>query len=60
MRLYHLGFQSSVVGDMTAFPVRGNDLLVLSAGAGYFSTVDALRRVAQEAGANVFCFTAQA
>jgi 6-phospho-3-hexuloisomerase len=59
MRLYHLGFQSSVVGDMTAFPVGPEDLLVVSAGPGYFATVDALRRVAQEAGAKVFSFTAQ-
>jgi 6-phospho-3-hexuloisomerase len=59
MRLYHLGFRSSVVGDMTAFPVGQNDLLVVSAGPGHFSTVDALRKTAQKAGAKVFCFTAQ-
>jgi 6-phospho-3-hexuloisomerase len=59
MRLYHLGFQSGVVGDMTIFPLAQEDLLIISAGPGYFSTVDALRRVAQEAGAKVFTFTAQ-
>jgi len=59
MRLYHLGFRSSVVGDMTAFPVGQNDLLVISAGPGHFSTIDALRKTAQKAGAKVFCFTAQ-
>jgi 6-phospho-3-hexuloisomerase len=59
MRLYHLGFKSGVVGDMTAFPVGSGDLLVVSAGPGHFSTVDALRQVAQKAGAKVFCFTAQ-
>jgi 6-phospho-3-hexuloisomerase len=59
MRLYHLGFAVSVVGDMTAFPVGQGDLLVVSAGPGHFSTVNALRKVAQKAGAKVFCFTAQ-
>jgi 6-phospho-3-hexuloisomerase len=59
MRLYHLGFKSGVVGDMTSFPVGEGDLLVVSAGPGHFSTVDALRQVAQKSGAKVFCFTAQ-
>jgi 6-phospho-3-hexuloisomerase len=54
MRLFHLGYNVSVAGDMGA-----GDLLILSAGPGYFSTVDGLRAVAQRDGAKVFCLTAQ-
>ncbi len=60
MRLYHLGYAVSVVGDMTAPHLGPGDLLILSAGPGYFATVDALRTVAQRDGATVFCLTAQA
>jgi 6-phospho-3-hexuloisomerase len=59
MRLFHLGYEVSVVGDMTApFLTRG-DLLILSVGPGYVSTIDALRTVAQRDGATVICLTAQ-
>jgi 6-phospho-3-hexuloisomerase len=51
MRLFHLGYNVSVVGDMTA-PHLG-------AGPGYFSTVDGLRVVAQREDAKVLCLTAQ-
>src|SRR5271166_4723392 len=47
MRLFHLGFEVSVVGDMTAPFLTNGDLLILSVGPGYVSTVDALRSVAQ-------------
>lgn len=59
MRLFHLGYNVSVVGDMTAPHLGAGDLLILSAGPGYFSTVDGLRAVAQRDGAKVFCLTAQ-
>lgn len=59
MRLYHLGLDAHVVGDMTAPPVGPGDLLVVSAGPGEFSTVLALLRVAREAGATTLCVTAQ-
>jgi 6-phospho-3-hexuloisomerase len=59
MRLFHLGYEVSVAGDMTApFLTRG-DLLILSVGPGYVSTIDALRSVAQRDGATVICLTAQ-
>jgi len=59
MRLYHLGLDAHVVGDMAAPPVGAGDLLVASAGPGGFSTVDALLRVARHAGARTLLFTAQ-
>ena len=59
MRLYHLGLDAHVVGDMTTPPVGAGDVLFVSAGPGTFSTIDALRRVAQAAGAKVLCITAE-
>jgi len=59
MRLFHLGYEVSVVGDMTAPFLTNGDLLILSVGPGYVSTVDALRSVAQRDGAMVVCITAQ-
>jgi 6-phospho-3-hexuloisomerase len=59
MRLFHLGYEVSVVGDMTAPYLTHGDLLILSVGPGYVSTVDALRSVAQRDGATVICITAQ-
>jgi 6-phospho-3-hexuloisomerase len=59
MRLHHLGYEVGVVGDMTAPHLRTGDLLILSAGPGFFPTVDALRSVAQRDGAKVICITAQ-
>ena len=38
MRLYHLGLDAHVVGDMTVPHLGEGDLLVVSAGPGYFST----------------------
>lgn len=59
MRLYHMGLDAHVVGDMTTPPVGPGDVLLASAGPGYFSTVDALMGVARNAGAKTACFTAQ-
>ena len=59
MRLYHLGLDAHVVGDMTAPPVGKGDVLVVSAGPGHFSTVAALCGVARGSGAKTVCFTAQ-
>lgn len=58
MRLFHLGCKVSVVGDMTTPPLGQGDLLIVSAGPGYFSTVEALMRTAAEAGARTLCVTA--
>ena len=59
MRLYHLGCDAHVVGDMSAPPVGAGDLLLVSAGPGHFSTVAALIGVARHDGARTACFTAQ-
>ncbi|MCO5734246.1 SIS domain-containing protein [Rhizobium sp. SSA_523] len=59
MRLFHLGLQSAVVGDMTTPPLSAGDLLIVSAGPGDFSTVSALIGVARQAGARVLVVTAQ-
>ena len=59
MRLFHLGLDVSVVGDMTT-PYLGKDgLLFVSAGPGYFSTVTGLMGVAKEAGAKTLLVTAK-
>ncbi len=59
MRLYHLGLDAHVVGDMSTPPLGSGDLLIVSAGPGDFSTVRALLGVAQDAGARTACVTAQ-
>jgi len=59
MRLYHLGFDAHVVGDMTVPHLGTGDLLLVSAGPGHFSTIDGLIETAHRAGAKVVCLTAQ-
>ena len=59
MRLMHSGLHAYFVGDMNVPPVGPGDLLLVSAGPGNFSTVNALIDVAKNAGASVSIFTAQ-
>jgi 6-phospho-3-hexuloisomerase len=59
MRLFHLGRKVSVVGDMTTPHLGAGDLLIVSAGPGHFSTVEALMSVAQRDGARALVVTAQ-
>jgi len=59
MRLFHLGLDVHMVGDMTTPPVGRGDVLLVSAGPGQFSTVEGIVRVAKEAGARTLCITAQ-
>ena len=59
MRLYHMGLSAHVVGDMSCPPVGKGDLLLVSAGPGSLSTVDALIGVARKSGARIACVTAQ-
>ena len=59
MRLMHLGLDAHVVGDMTTPHLGRGDLLVVSAGPGTFSTVNALLGVARDAGARTVVVTAQ-
>ncbi len=59
MRLFHLGRDAHVVGDMTVPPAGPGDVLLVSAGPGHFATVAALADVSREAGATVICVTAE-
>jgi 6-phospho-3-hexuloisomerase len=59
MRLFHLGLRAAVVGDMTTPHLGAGDLLILSAGPGVFSTVEALMSVATKSGARTLVVTAQ-
>ena len=59
MRLFHLGLDAAVVGDMTTPPLGPGDLLVVSAGPGHFATVEALMGVARRDGARTLVVTAQ-
>jgi 6-phospho-3-hexuloisomerase len=59
MRLFHLGLDAHAVGEMSVPHLGQGDLLVVSAGPGYFSTVAGLVGVARSAGARTLCVTAQ-
>lgn len=59
MRLFHLGLDVHMAFDMTTPPVGAGDLLLVSAGPGSLSTVEALLGVARHAGADTACFTAE-
>jgi len=59
MRLFHLGLDAHVVGEMTTPPVGAGDLLVCSAGPGDFATIAALMAIARDAGARTAVVTAQ-
>jgi 6-phospho-3-hexuloisomerase len=59
MRLFHMGRDVSVWGDMTAPPVGPGDLLFVSAGPGYLVTAHVLVDIARKAGAKTAMITAQ-
>jgi 6-phospho-3-hexuloisomerase len=59
MRLFHLGLDAHVVGEMTAPRIGQGDLLICSAGPGDFATIAALMTVAKDAGAKIAIVTAQ-
>jgi 6-phospho-3-hexuloisomerase len=59
MRLFHLGRDAHVVGEMTTPPVGAGDLLIVSAGPGDFATIAALMTIAKDAGAKTAIVTAQ-
>ena len=59
MRLFHLGLDAHVVGEMTTPPVGPGDLLICSAGPGEFASIAALTRIAKDAGAKTAIVTAQ-
>ncbi|MEA2025339.1 MAG: 6-phospho-3-hexuloisomerase [Chloroflexota bacterium] len=59
MRLYHLGLDVCMYGDMEAFPLGPGDLFLCAAGPGEISTASALCGVAKGAGARVLVVTAE-
>jgi len=59
MRLYHMGLDAHVEGDMTTPPVGPGDLFLVACGPGEISTALALIGVAKAAGAGVAVITAQ-
>lgn len=59
MRLHHLGREATMQGAMTAPPLGPGDLFITSAGPGELTTVTALMKVAQTAGASVLFLTGE-
>ncbi len=59
MRLYHMGLDVAVEGDMTTPPVGKCDLFIVTVGPGEISTALALLGVARNAGATILVLTAQ-
>jgi 6-phospho-3-hexuloisomerase len=59
MRLFHMGRNVAVWGDMTAPAVGAGDLLIVSAGPGDLATARALVGIARSAGARTALVTAQ-
>lgn len=59
MRLFHLGLDAHVVGDMTTPALASRDVLFVSAGPGHFATISAMVGIARRASACVICITAE-
>lgn len=59
MRLFHMGMDAHMIGDMTTPHIGEGDLLIVSAGPGNFGTVAALVERAKAAGATTMCITAE-
>ena len=59
MRLYHLGCDVHMQGDMSCPPLGAGDLFLVSSGPGTLSTVAALIGQARKAGARIACITAE-
>jgi 6-phospho-3-hexuloisomerase len=59
MRLYHLGLNVGVAGEMTAPPVGKDDVFLATCGPGELSTVLALMDKANKAGAHCAIITAE-
>ena len=59
MRLFHMGRDVAVWGDMTAPEVTGGDLLIVSAGPGDLPTARTLVDIARKACARTLLVTAQ-
>ena len=59
MRMFHMGLEAAVEGDMTTPAVGPGDVFLITCGPGYISTAQALMGVAKDAGAEVVLITAR-
>jgi len=59
MRLFHMGLDVCVVGDVTAAPVGKGDLLLVCNGTGAGATTIELLKIARQAGAKTLVVTSQ-
>lgn len=59
MRLFHMGRDAHVVGDMTTPPLGPGDLLIVTVGPGKLPSAETFMHVAKEAGAKTAVITAQ-
>ncbi|WP_395543107.1 SIS domain-containing protein [Neotabrizicola sp. sgz301269] len=59
MRLYHLGLDAHVLGEMTCPPVGEGDLFLVACGPGTLASAEALIGVARGVDAGVACITAE-
>lgn len=59
MRLFHLGLDVGVMGEMTFPPVGDGDLFLFSSGPGELASMQALLGEAKKAGAKTFVLTAE-
>ncbi len=57
MRLIHLGFKASIVGEITAPAISGGDLLIVASGSGTTQSVVKAAQKAKSEEAKVVCFT---
>lgn len=59
MRLFHMGRDVHVVGDMTTPPIGAGDLMIVTSGAAALATGDTFFDIASSAGARTAIITAQ-
>lgn len=59
MRLFHLGLDVHVIGDMTVPPLGPDDLLLITSGTGHLPSGESFIRVAKASGAKIHVITAQ-
>ncbi|ADY52714.1 6-phospho 3-hexuloisomerase [Pseudopedobacter saltans DSM 12145] len=57
MRLIHLGFHASIVGEISAPAISEGDLLLVASGSGTTHSVIKAAQKAKAEGANVVCYT---
>ena len=59
MRLFHMGLEVAMVGDVTTPAIGAGDLFIDCAGPGFVSTSEPLMNIARNAGARVLFITAR-